>query len=30
MSNLRSGESWDETQNASWYETALNMLESRV
>lgn len=30
MSNLRSGESWDETQNASWYETALNMLESRA
>jgi phytoene desaturase len=30
VSNLRSGESWNEIQNSAWYETALKMLESRV
>lgn len=30
MSNLRSGESWDEPQNSTWYESAIKILESRV
>ena len=30
MSNLRSGEIWDDAQNTTWYETALNTLEERV
>ena len=30
MSNLRSGEVWDDAQNTAWYETALKTLEERA